>query len=877
MGASGWRALGVAGLLVAVVAISAIAGRAAAATLETHPPIFIFGDAGFTAANGVRSGSGTEADPYIIADWNVTTDFDVAIEIANTHAYFVLETVEASAATTAISLQRVENGLLRGVAVRGGALGIHVQSSANVSVVESTVTGTRRTALQVWDSSSILLRGNTISSNNLDTASVDKGLLVDASSDVLADGNTILQNDIGVVVWGSSDVSLRANRIESNRVHGIECHQNSGLIISANQVSRNAGGGIVIRSTQGLALEDNEALDNGDIQITIKQSSGVVSGNGVSGRITGIEIVDSDDMRVEGNRVGGGYGMFVSGSDRMLLRYNNVSASLSGMRIAMSHDIVVASNEIWRTQNGFQFYDVGGTVAGNVVRVTSGILLNMEYKVFVVYLHNDFTRESGGGYGVTAYGGSAPVFTAGYPIGGNNWWAYQGTDACSGPAQDDCTSPDGIGDTAFLIPTPSGSFEDRYPLIAPIARANEAPTVDPVETLPVTAIAQESVGLSGLARDLDWDDIDYVWDFGDGTFASGYIGTPTVLGTAIHADHAYAAPGDYAVRLTVFDGAGGSASSGAVARIREPGLLRVFTSIDLHPDWGVPAKILVDGIGRDEWALNWLKMAPGEHRISYSDVPNLGTPSDTVVTVASGEVTEVHGEYLARGWLRVRTDSAVPGTITVNGVRRNDWQVWMAVPPGEYQIAFGPVAGYQRPPPETAAVVAERLTEVVGRYVRDDLSPGPDPSTFGLLRVATRVEGTASGVPTQILLDGVARDEWALNWVKLPAGTYTLSFTDVPNLETPAALTVTLAVGQTATVSAVFKPHGILRVVTEPAMPGTIFVNGSPFNDWQVWQSVLPGTYLVSFGPVPGYAAPAAVSVVVRANELSVVRGTYLP
>src|SRR5437867_4601370 len=44
-------------------------GLANPLALQPHPTIHITKDAGFNAANGIRSGSGTAADPYIISDW----------------------------------------------------------------------------------------------------------------------------------------------------------------------------------------------------------------------------------------------------------------------------------------------------------------------------------------------------------------------------------------------------------------------------------------------------------------------------------------------------------------------------------------------------------------------------------------------------------------------------------------------------------------------------------------------------------------------------------------------------------------------------------------------------------------------------------------
>ena len=306
-------------------------------------------------------------------------------------------------------------------------------------------------------------------------------------------------------------------------------------------------------------------------------------------------------------------------------------------------------------------------------------------------------------------------------------------------------------------------------------------------------------------------------------------------------------------------------------------LLRVETSIDTHPTWGVPTQILVDGIPRDEWSLTWVKIPAGPHTVSFTDVANLETPVDVSINPAAGETAVVSAMFKAKGWLRVVTNPPVPGTISVDGYPMNDWGVWIAVRPGTYTVSFGAVKDYRAPGPQTVVVHAEQLTTVTGEYAWDGTSPGPDPATYGLLRVTTRLSDGTPGVMTQILVDGVARDEWGLSWVKMPIGSHTLSFTDVWNFGTPADQTFTIAAGQTTTLEGVFRVHGWLRVTTSPPVPGTISVDGVPRNDWGMWMAIAPGTYTVSFGAVPGYAAPAPVTVRVDANVLSLVGGVYTP
>src|SRR5437016_4832631 len=92
----------------------------------------------------------------------------------------------------------------------------------------------------------------------------------------------------------------------------------------------------------------------------------------------------------------------------------------------------------------------------------------------------------------------------GYPQGGNFWSNYRGADQCSGPGQDVCNGPDGIGDTPYPIQVLG---VDRYPLMKAPRDDMAPPTVgitSPPDgatvngsSIPVTGIASDSGG-SGL-------------------------------------------------------------------------------------------------------------------------------------------------------------------------------------------------------------------------------------------------------------------------------------------------------------------------------------------------------------------------------------------
>ncbi len=295
-----------------------------------------------------------------------------------------------------------------------------------------------------------------------------------------------------------------------------------------------------------------------------------------------------------------------------------------------------------------------------------------------------------------------------------------------------------------------------------------------------------------------------------------------------------------------------------------PALLRVTT----NP--AVPGKIYVDGVPRDEWGLAWMKIAPGAHTVSFGDVYGFGTPTAQTVTTTAGATTTVQGNYIPYGSLRVITSPAVAATIYVNGQPADDWGLWRSAAPGSYTIHFGLLADYNPPADQIVTVTAGSLTTVTGTYTSNPGASGPDPTTYGMLRVTTN-----PAVPAQILVNGIPRDEWGLAWVKMAPGTYTVSFTSVYGMTPPAPATVTVTATATTTYNGLFTVLGSLRILTSPALPATVFVNGIPRDDWGMWQSMAPGTYTVSFGDLAGYATPAPQTAIVTANALTTITGSY--
>ena len=282
----------------------------------------------------------------------------------------------------------------------------------------------------------------------------------------------------------------------------------------------------------------------------------------------------------------------------------------------------------------------------------------------------------------------------------------------------------------------------------------------------------------------------------------------------------------------------------------------------------LPSQILVDGQIADSWGLNWLNLTPGTHTLAFTHVEGYTEPAPQQVTINSGQTTTVNGSFTQRGSLRVITSPAVPSTITVDGIPRNNWGLWTDIPTGSHQVCYGPVADFTPPSCESANVQAGQLTTVTGTFTS---SPGaPGETGKGELRVTTN-----PALASQILIDGVIRNSWGLDWLKLAPGTYTLSFTHVEGYTEPAPQQVTISSGQITTVNANFTQRGSLRVITSPAVPGTIFVDGLPRDNWGMWTDIPTGPHQVCFGAVQGLTAPACQNANVTAGQLTTVTGTY--
>ncbi len=160
-------------------------------------PILISGNAGFTTANGVVGGAGSEADPYVIAGHRIVAPSPdvVPLEVRDTDAWFVVRGVDTEGGAAGVRLRGVRNGRLEGLAsTRSLGHGVEVLSSADISIVDSHL------------------------HQNPDGA----GVRVASSSRVTLARNDIEGNLVGILLDGVHDSTVRANHLVGNVLQALD-------------------------------------------------------------------------------------------------------------------------------------------------------------------------------------------------------------------------------------------------------------------------------------------------------------------------------------------------------------------------------------------------------------------------------------------------------------------------------------------------------------------------------------------------------------------------------------------------------------------------------------------------------------------------------
>ncbi len=308
------------GLSVFVVAVGILpVALAGSCNSSAHGPVLIASDADFTAANGVVSGTGTPADPFVIANLAITDlSQGFAIKVDNsagviTNSFDVTcvsvnwKTVAAGGGTAVWILNVHTPTTISLVTSNSGEIpnsnGIVLQSSSNIVLYDESV--------------------NKMGGDGLALFGSDHITVVDSKSKAAGDGLRIVNShDITVGQVCNVGGGSGCDEFTYDDNHGLEIQDSYNIQVIDTMTSSDDSGGILISGpdTHNVVLSGGEATADGPIC-----HSGIPSGY-VSDTITGIAVVNgAHDIAVHGYTMqangdgGGGYFDIMDGGKGLYL------------------------------------------------------------------------------------------------------------------------------------------------------------------------------------------------------------------------------------------------------------------------------------------------------------------------------------------------------------------------------------------------------------------------------------------------------------------------------------------------------------------------------------------------------------------------------
>ncbi len=324
-------------------------------------------------------------------------------------------------------------------------------------------------------------------------------------------------------------------------IYSLTPHMYSIVLFDANNAKvENA---IIAMSQNGIIIEElsNAAFVNSSVQafeacVQVEMSSWITLADNQFSTVAGdcVRVGGSNNVTVSTNNItnfgdmGNERGIFLDHCFRCTVSNNNLTFDSWGTAIWLGNELIIdPSNYINVTGNkitgdgggqGIWIWLITGrniTVMENTINNTSlGFSCQVGCPGTLLY-HNNFISSN-----EHAHDPGANLFDNGYPSGGNYWDNYTGIDNCSGPNQDNCPDPDGIGDTPYIV---DADTRDRYPLMNPVG-------------LPPISIPAPPRDFRASLSGWNLENVSLVWSLSndDGTGRNSVVGYEIYRNTSFH-------------------------------------------------------------------------------------------------------------------------------------------------------------------------------------------------------------------------------------------------------------------------------------------------------------------------------------------------------
>ncbi len=231
-----------------------------------HPSIMINTDDQFS--NYSFSGVGSELEPYLIENYNITTTNTTGILIQNTSKFFKIKNCVITAEISGIYLENItsntaiiENNICNN---NNRLAGIFVREAPDTLIANNTCEYNNY-GMRVLDSNNIKILANFCRKNP------GGGITIGSCLQIEIKNNEVLENgySAGIVVADSNQAIIENNTCIDNALYGIELRESSAAVISKNYVVNNnyCTGIMIYHSFEGFILNNTIFSDKNSIRL----------------------------------------------------------------------------------------------------------------------------------------------------------------------------------------------------------------------------------------------------------------------------------------------------------------------------------------------------------------------------------------------------------------------------------------------------------------------------------------------------------------------------------------------------------------------------------------------------------------------------------
>jgi parallel beta-helix repeat protein len=438
------------------------------------------------------------------------------VVVRQTSANVLLDNLNVSGSPNwaMITCDNVYNCTVSNSTLKNFNVGISFYRTTYSSILNNNITGAQSNGITLdWECYYNNIINNTVSTpngeniwislgcdyNNIIGNNISRGycgIRLWADQDRVPDYNTIAFNkisgcaegilgDIMMPMFFPTGNKILNNDISGGQYSGIDMIWYFNTIIRNNTCNNFGDSGILCNVISNSIVENNTCKGNGDRGIELSDSSGVtVKNNTCANNFHGMTLsyMSGSSLRVTNNTCFNNtyHGISVDQySDGSIISDNYCRGNgATGLSIWYNTDgCVLFNNTVTNNKYGIDVLDgcinnriLNCTVSKNVVgfNVGSGITGTIVHSCNII------------NNGIQAGDlGTNNRWNATYPLGGNFWSDYKGTDQYSGAYPQSTPGSDGFGDSRYSL-EPADVHRDYYPLMLPAMNGLPNSTADPL-------------------------------------------------------------------------------------------------------------------------------------------------------------------------------------------------------------------------------------------------------------------------------------------------------------------------------------------------------------------------------------------------------------